>query len=149
MVAVILTQRVSINNKLLPRAYPKCLPKVVVNFDFSWVYYHADTSGMPMNSAQWLFSASLKYSLIFKLEETKDFQKSNLCFNTYLDGYHEKENSSISAWWFSFPGRLQCGARPFFILNGMGIFETVMKRVASAGAICFLLFAKHYRLHLH
>lgn len=83
-----------------------------------------------------LFSKSLKYSLIFNLEETKDFEKSSFFIDTYLEGYCEKENSYISARLFFFPGIWQCSARPFFILNGMGVFETVMMCVASTGAIC-------------
>lgn len=51
MLAVISSQRVGINNKLLPIVYPKCLPKVVINFHFSWVYHHADVPAVPMNSA--------------------------------------------------------------------------------------------------
>lgn len=85
-----------------------------------------------------LFSTSLKYSLIFNLEETKDFEKSNFFIDAYLEGYHEKENSYISAWMFSFPGRRQRSTRPFFVQSKMGIFETVMKCVASTGAMCFL-----------
>lgn len=54
MVAVISTQRVSINNKLLLIAYTKCLPKVVINFHLSWVYHHADVPAMPVNLALWL-----------------------------------------------------------------------------------------------
>jgi len=44
-----------------------------------------------------LFSTSLKNSLIFNLEETKDFEKSSLFTDAYLEGYREKENSCISA----------------------------------------------------
>lgn len=92
-----------------------------------------------------LFSTSQQYSLIFNLEETKDFEKSNFFINAYLEDHYEKENSCISARLFSFPGRQQCSARPFFILNGRDIFEMVM---GSTGATCFL-FAKCPRLHLH
>lgn len=95
-----------------------------------------------------LFSTSQQYSLIFNLEETKDFEKSNFFINAYLEDLCEKENSCISAGLFSFPGRQQCSARPFFILNGMDIFEMVMKCAGSTGAVCFL-FVKCLRLHLH
>lgn len=86
--------------------------------------------------------------MIFNLEETKDFDKSSFFVNAYLEDHYEKENSCISAELFSFPGRQQCSARPFFALNGMDISEMVMKCVGSTGAVCFLL-VKHPRLHFH
>lgn len=81
------------------------------------------------------------------MEETNDFEKSNIFINAYLEDHYEKEKSWISAGLFSFPGRQQCSAKPFFALNGMDTFEMVMKCVGSTGAVCFL-FVKHPRLHL-
>lgn len=72
---------------------------------------------MPMNSAQWL-----NYSLHFNLEATKDLGESSFFINTYLEGYHEKEESYMAAWLFSSPGRQQRSARPVFTLNALDIF---------------------------
>lgn len=44
-----------------------------------------------------LFSTSLKHSLIFNLEVTKDFGKSSFFINTSLEGYHAKEESDVMA----------------------------------------------------